>query len=315
MQPNALKKLASKRDINVLPLLSAVNLAWSSTRCELEGRPIEYGIILGSVDSIFSAVSQSYFRRRALNNISKMTCTELLQNFGGLYEWNKSALIIDSHTTKVKGLLDLSALKVEDPYEYISRITDSICVVTKKAFSVRVYYDGELKIQYIFNRKRAVIEERILEEFVPTLTNRQVRSEVAKKILDACLRISEIRKGTLIVLGSLPYHDVLSETALNAVHAYMPEKVTTLSQSALMHYAMKDGAIWIDGNGMVRGHGLTFIGPGGRHAIAKYLTSKIKSIVVMAVSQDGEINAFCRNKVKRFASQIISDRLFVEEVQ
>lgn len=307
-------RLASKKSIDILTLIRAVNLAWSSTKCELEGHSIEYGIILGSLNSIFSAIPQPALRGPRLD-ISNLTCGKLLQNFGVLYDWNKSALIIDRDTAKIEGFIDLSALKTEDPYEYISGITNSICIVTKKTFSVRIYYNGRFNIQYIFNRKSGVIEERILEEFIPTLTERQTEKEVAIKVLDASLRISEIRRGGSIFLGSLINPSMLSERTRQTVSSYVPEKVATLPMSIIIQYATEDGATWVDERGMVRGHGMTFIGPGGRQAIAKYIISKYKTTTAVVASQDGEIKILFQDELKPLASQTTSDRLFSEQIR
>ena len=313
MEPSALKQLSLRKNIDGLTLLHATNLAWSSTRCETEGHPIEYGIILGSLSSIVSAVPQPHFRGPKLD-VAKLTCAKLIQSYGRLDEWSKSALIIDRHTMKVEGIIQLSSLEVSDPYEYISGITNSICIVTKRAYSVRIYYDAGFKIQYVFNRKSGVIEERILEEFAPVLVERQIRPEVAMKVLDACLRISETRNGALILLGPLIDLDVLSETAVKTMSRYVPEMIANLPLPNLMRYMIEDGATWIDERGLVRGYGLTFMGPGGRHAIAKYITSRSENTTAIVVSQDGEVTIFYQNTMKRLASQMANDGLFNEEV-
>lgn len=305
--------MALRKNIDVSTILRAINLAWSSTRCELEGHSIEYGIVLGSLNSVVSAVPQPYFHGPKLD-LFQLTCAKLLQNFGGLHDWSKSALIIDRHRTKIEGIIELSALKTSDPYEYISGITNSICIVTKRAYSVRVYYDGGFKIQYIFNRKSGVIEERILDEFVPILIEWQIRPEVAMKVLDACLRVSETQNGALILLGPLTDLGMLSEASVKAVSAHIPETVVTLPLPNMIQHMIKDGATWIDERGLVRGHGLTFVGPGGRHTIAKYVTSRSEKTTAVVVSQDGEITIFYGNTMKRLASQTTDDCLFDQEV-
>lgn len=312
MQPNVLNELAARKGIDFLTLLRAVNLAWSSTRCELEGRSLEYGTVLGSFDSVYSAVPETFFHGLSVD-IANLTCAELVANFGGLHDWMKSALVIDRHTKRIEGLLGLEGLKTEDPYEYISGVVNSICIVTKKAFSVRIYYDGKFQIQYIFNRKSGVIEERILEEFIPVLTNWQIQSDVAEKVLDVCLRISEDRRGALFILGSLTKSCRLSKAAMNVVSTHIPERVATLPPSNLVRAVTRDGATWIDERGLVRGHGLKFVGPGGRHAIAKYITARSKASAAVVVSQDGEITAYHQDRVRRLASQITKDNLFAEE--
>lgn len=313
MQPSALRKLALRKNIDVSTILRAINLAWSSTRCELEGHPVEYGIVLGSLNSVVSAVPQPYFRGPKLD-LFKATYAKLHQNFGVLDDWSKSALIIDRHMARIEGIIELSALKVSDPYEYISGITNSICIVTKRAYSVRIYYDGGFRIQYIFNRKSGVIEARILDEFVPLLVERQIQPEVAIKVLDACLRVSETRKGALILLGPLTDLRMLSEASVKAMSAHIPETVATLPLSNMIRYMIKDGATWIDEGGLVRGHGLKFVGPGGRHSITEHVASRCKNTTAVVVSQDGEITIFFENTMTRLASQITDDGLFDEAV-
>jgi len=304
--------LAAKKGIDRLTLLRSVNVAWSSTRCELEGHPIEYGLILGSPYSIFSAVSKAA-PRGPLLDISTLTCTEL-REFGGLSGWRKSALIIDRYTGKIEGVLDLNSLKAEDPYEYISSVTNSICIVAKQAFSVRIYYDGRFQVQYIFNRKGGAIEERRLEQIVSILAKQGIEKKIAVKMSDVCLRISEMRRGSLILLGPLTEPGILSQAALNAVSKHISEDTVSLPLSTLIRYATEDGGTWINERGLVIGYGLTFVGPGGRHAIANYVTSKTGTTVAIVVSQDGEIKIFYRNKVKRLASQIQNDYLFIDGV-
>jgi len=312
MKPDALEQLASKKGVDAQTVIRALNLAWSSTKCELEGHPVEYGIILGSFNSILSAIPQPCLRGPKLDTCN-LVCGKIIQNYGGLDEWNKSALIIDRHTSKIEGCVDLSALRTEDPYEYISGITNSICIITKRTHAVRIYCNGKLEIQYIFNRKSGVIEERKTEEFVPIFTRHDAPPEVATKVLDTCLRISEIRKGASIFLGLLPNYSIFSQAALDILRFYNPEMATTLPMSSMIRYATEDGATWIDERGLVRGYKLTFVGPGGRHVIAKHITSKNKDIVATVVSQDGEIKIFEQDAIHQFATQTARDILFVED--
>ena len=311
MKPDAVRRVAKRKHISASVVSEALDFAWSSTRCELESDPIEYGQLVGPADSLLPVLPAALPAREKIL-IRSGPPGEVIRKFGGPYKWNRLALLVDPDTSEIQGSVDLETLKVGDPYEYISAVTSSICVVTKQAFSVRVYYDGSFRVQYIFNRKSGLIEERELDGIVSLLEPMETTSAAVRKLLDTSLRISELRKGALIVLGALP-RSLLSSNATNRISHFLPRSISSLSFSALIGYATQDGATWIDSRGNLRGYNLPLVGEGGRHAIAKDLASKSDHSDVIVVSQDGEINRYWHGNSQRVATQGSADCLFSGE--
>lgn len=307
LQPNAVIKLASTKMTEASILIHAINLAWASSKCEIETHPIEYGIILGSVDSIKKAIPGDTLHGPKLDFL-ECTVSDILSNYAGLQSWKNAALIIDCENRCIDGSINLGYIKVEDPYEFITGVTNSICIVVKRVFSVRVYYDGRFRIQYILNRKRGEIEERDAKSLLPLFEKREINKNIARKIIDACFRISEIRQGASFIIGTSVDMRDLSITS----HTRSAQKpIHDLTASEIINYATVDGSTWIDKQGVLREYGLKFEGPGGRLAIAKSICKKNGKITALVVSQDGEVNFVYQNETCRFASQIMPDELFL----
>jgi len=309
LQPNAIIRLSSTKMLDSSLVIHAINLAWASTKCEVETHPLEYGIILGSSDLVKSAIPQctSYGPRL---DFLKCNIFEILQRYVGLENWNKTALIVDRERMRIEGIINFSGVNTEDPYEFITGITSSVCVVSKRVFSVRVYYDGKFQVQYIFNRKSGVIEERIPESFLTFWKKREVNQKLARRIMDISLRISEMRKGCSFMIGSP--RDLHKLSIISHAERIL-KPVYELSASEIINYATADGSTWIDKQGLLRGYGLKFAGPGGRLAIAKSICRENEKITALVVSQDGEINIVYQNEKRRLASQITSDNLLLSK--
>jgi len=309
LQPVAISKLSSEKGLDESLLLHVLNVAWSSTRCEVEGHPVEFGFVIGNIDSIRHAIPGFSLHGPKLE-YKKFTAAQILRSYAGLHKWNRVAIVIDRESRKIEGTIDLSMLKLDDPYEFISGITDCVCVVVKQAFSVRIYYNGSFQIQYIFNRKSGVIEERIPKSFLPLLEKQKIKRNVARRILDVGLRVSEMRKGGSFIIG--PLTDLQKLLVRGLSRGYASERIVDLPISKIISYVTKDGCTWLDKRGLLIGYGLRFVGPGGRFAIAQSICSKTQATIAVVISQDGEINLIHRNKIQRFASQIASDDLFIE---
>jgi len=311
LQPAVIRRIASNRCVDASTLLLSVNLGWSSTRCELESHPIEYGLIVGPIDAVCSAVSNVTLRKDKLpmKNCSPRDVADTFGKCGIPWEWNRLGLLVDPQSSEIQGHMDLGIMKLADPYEYLSAVTNSICVVTKQAYSVGVYYDGKLGIQYIFNRKSGLVEERELDQLVLLLGSEHAASGIGRVLLDVALRISEMRKGALIVLGDIPLSCLSNDAAAN-ISGFLPKKVLELPRTELINYAIEDYATWVDQRGLLRGHNLSLIGPGGRHSIAKDVTSKNEHALALVVSQDGEITLFRQGLGQRLATQTGDDALF-----
>jgi len=306
LRPNAIFKLGSMKTINMPILIHAIDLAWASTKSEVETHPVEYGLILGSSNLIKSAIPHSGLHGPMLEFL-KCDVSDILRSYIGLEGW-KTALIVDRENERIEGVLDLGTLNIEDPYEFITGVTSSISVVSRRAYSVRVYNNGKFQIQYIFNRKSGVIEERIPEDFLTLWTGREVNKNIARKMMDACLRISEMRKGALFVIATTS--DMHRLSIISHAEPAALKTIYELSASEIINYATRDGATWIDKQGLLRGYEIKFEGPGGRLAIAKSICAENERITTLVVSQDGEINLVYKSNARRLASQITSDNLF-----
>ncbi|MGB9614984.1 MAG: hypothetical protein ACPL3B_05750 [Fervidobacterium sp.] len=295
--------------IEVSILIKAINLAWASSKCEIETHPIEYGIILGSADPIKTAISGGILHGPKLDFL-ECTASDVLQNYAGLQSWNKAALIVDCEKNCVDGSINLGDINVEDPYEFITGVTNSIGVVAKRVSSVRIYYDGRFRVQYIFNRKRGEIEERNMESFLPLFEKREINRNMARKIIDTCFRLSEIRQGASFIIGT---PSDVRKLSITSRAGSVQKTIHDLTALEIINYATVDGSIWVDKQGLLHEYGLKFEGPGGRLAIVKSICAKNEKITALVVSQDGEINLVYQNETCRFASQIIPDSLFLAD--
>lgn len=291
--------------IDATILIHAINLAWASSKCEIETHPVEYGIILGSTDSIKKAISCDTLHGPKLDFL-KCKVSDILSNYTGFQNWN-SALIVDIENKCTDGCINLGYLNVEDPYEFITGITSSICVVVKRVFSVRVYYNGRFQIQYVFNRKRGEIEERDAKSLLALFEKREINKNIARKIIDTCFRISEMRQGASFIIGT-PAD--MCKLSISSYTESVQKSLHDLTTSEIINFAAVDGSTWIDKQGILREYGLKFAGPGGRLAIARSICKKNGKITAIVVSQDSEVNFVYRNNICRFASQIIPDGLF-----
>lgn len=305
MTTHILFRVADRKRINSSVLCRAVEMAWMCTRTEIEGQPNSFGLILGDPVAISDTIGNEFVEE--IQNSQGLTydCSQLINCCGPLMDWKAVSVIVNGTTGKIEGLADLAQMGLEDPFEHITRITNVIAIVVKPANTVRVYYNGALKVQIITNRKRGQIEERRLEplqERVKSLTT--VNRRIVVKIVDLALRISEDRLGALFFLGETRVKDEFRYAVGKVDSIFSVRKTSDMTTSKLKSRALEDGAMWVNNKGTMKGYGLKLLGPGGRHAIARYMTKRNPGISAIVVSQDGEISLVFKGRSKRLATKI-----------
>lgn len=304
MKVHPLFFVAERKSISPKVLFKTVELAWICTRAEWEGHKSSFGLVLGNPASIEGTVGQGLIED--LPKSSKFgDCSDLFECCGPLEDWKSVAVVVDGVTGEIKSLADLSKMSLEDPYEHITRITNAIAIIVKQVSTVRVYYNGNLKSQIIVNRKRGQIEERRYESLEKYIRNLSILNRrIVSKILGLALRISEQRHGALFFLGGTSGKEDFRH-AMGKVNSILHlKKASDMTDTKLKSKALEDGATWVDTNGVVRGYGLKLLGPGGRHAIARYVTRKDPKMLAIVVSQDGEISLFSNGRSNRLATKI-----------
>lgn len=291
--------LGSRLGFSYRAIEQSLNVVVSCSMSEEEGKPVKMGIILEGIKKVgqlFAAQSVAPFTHGLFLNENDWP--KIREEISRTADGTVAALIVDGKTGRLKDVRILPRHFDGDFYCYLTHPmqSDGIGLLVKQS-SVRVYCNGTLKYQLILNRKlgRWVTRDigAIFNEVEQRSIGNSVKSGLISLIGNVATKMSEDKEGAIAIVGDLrsiePY---LLEESKERISAARRRLIQDMSEEEIIQLLREDGAVIFDKEGQFRGSHIKFNGPGGRHAIARYITEKCHGSLSVVVSQDATITVY-----------------------
>lgn len=295
--------LAKRSGMSYSVVEEALRVVLFCSQSEEEGKPVEMGIILASDSRVEKFLAPQF----ATALTQKLFLTEkdwprIREEISRSADGKGAALIVNGSNGNLKDVRALPKNVLSDFYCHLTHPlhSDAIAFLVKQS-AVRVYCDGCFKYQLILNRKYGRWGYRNLGKFCHELeekaTAKSIRPSMLSRIVNICAQISEEREGAIILVGDFkqvePY--LLPESKRRALNTRQ-KSIFEMTEDEMIRLLREDGAVLFDNEGQFMGSKMTFVGPGGRHKIARYITEKCSHSLSIVVSHEATITTFDTGK-------------------
>lgn len=291
--------LANRKAIEYLAIEQVLRVLLLCSQSEEEGKPVEMGIIIGDDQRIKKVLaSQSTMSLSKNLFLGEKDWPRIREEISRKVNGKGAVLIVNSRTGNLTDVRTLPRNILDDPYCFLTHPlhSNAIAFLVKQSV-VRVYYDGSFQHQLILNRKygrwgcRNLV--KICNELKKEAARKTIKPLVLGQIIKVCTKISEEREGALVVVGDFNQIEPhLLPESRKRISRTRQELISEMTEAEIIRLLREDGAVVLDKNGRLRGYQMRFIGPGGRHKIARYITEKCDQSLSIAVSHDNTITIF-----------------------
>lgn len=291
--------LGNRTGFSYCAVEKVVRVVLSCSQSEEEGKPVGMGILMKgkrSVEHFFESQSvdspnkELYLREEDWPKIRK----EISRTADG----RVAALIVNGNNGRLSDVRLLPRNRNGDFYCLVTHPlhSDAIAFLVSQ-FSIRVYYDGDLKYQLILNRKYGRWEYRDLGQISAEVEEKATPNSIQPQLLSSIVRISakisEEREGAIAIISDVePIEKYLLQGSRDRVAKTRKKLAPEMSDDEIIGLMREDGAILFSRAGQFQGSQLRFSGPGGRHEIARYITEKCAGSIAIVVSHDATITIF-----------------------
>ena len=291
--------LAQRKGIEYSIIEEILRVLLLCSQSEEEGKPVEMGIVIGNdqrIRKFFASPSVSVPSENL--SLTEKDWPTIRKEIGRKANGRGAALIVHDRDGS---LIDVRELPNNIPGDYYCFLThplhsDAVAFLVKQS-AVRVYYDGSFKYQLILNRKYGRWGcrnlEKVCEELEKKAGRKSIRPGILSLIIKICAAISEEKEGAIVIVGDFsqiePY--VLSEFK-KKISKTRQKFIAQMTEDEIIRLVREDGAMFFDKEGRFQASQMTFIGPGGRHKIARYITEKCGQSLSFVVSHDTTITIF-----------------------
>lgn len=291
--------LAERKAIEYSAIEQVLRVLLLCSQSEEEGKPVEMGIIIGNDQRMNKVlVSQSTMSLSKNLFLGERDWPRIREEISRKVNGKGAVLIVSSRTGNLTDVRTLPRNILGDPYCFLTHPlhSNAIAFLVKQSV-VRVYYDGSFQHQLILNRKYGRWGCRnlakICNEMKKEAARKTIKPLVLSQIIKICAKISEEREGALVFVGDFNQIEPhLLPESRERISGTRQKLISEMTEDEIIRLLREDGAVFFDKHGRLRGYQMRFIGPGGRHKIARYITEKCDQSLSIAVSQDNTITIY-----------------------
>lgn len=291
--------LAQRKGIDYSIIEQILRVLLFCSQSEEEGKPVEMGIVMGNDRRVKKSLASPSVAVPSENLfLREKDWPRIREEISRTANGKGAALIVNDRDGSLRDVRELPNNIPGDFYCFLTHpLRSGAIAFLVKQSTVRVYYDGSFKYQLILNRKYGRWGCRnlgkICEELEKKAARKSIRPGILNLIIKICAMISEEREGAIVIVGDFKQIEPhLLPESKERISRTRQKSITEMTEDEIIRLLREDGAIFIDKEGRFWGSQMTFIGPGGRRRIARYITKKCGQSLSFVVSHDTTITIF-----------------------
>ena len=291
--------LAKRKGIDYSIIEQILRVSLYSSQSEEEGKPVEMGIVLVN-DMRIKKILTLKLAGTSFENLflREEDWPKIREEVSRKADGEGAALMVNGKNGNLEDVRMLPENVSGDFYCFLTHPLQSnaIALLVKQS-AVRVYYDGDLKYQLILNRKFGQWGcrnlEKIYDELEKKAIGKSITSGVLSLIVKISAKISEVREGAILVIGDFKeIEEYLTPESKERICRTRHKLIFEMTEDEIIRLLREDRAVFFDKKGQFLGSQITFVGPGGRHDIARYITDRSSGSLSIVVSHDTTITVF-----------------------